>query len=91
LPFSTPVTMPTTPHGGRDRMMPVALRSRRMTGSRATAIAIAAAPAAPSRNQPSCAADGTGTECQPPGNVEINDSPRYWSGEDHLVPNGANP
>ena len=25
--------------------------------------------------QQTCAADGVGTECQSPGNVEINDSP----------------
>ena len=50
----------------------------------AVAAAIAAAPiaaaaptpaAAPSPMQQTCAADGVGTECQSPGNVEINDSP----------------
>ena len=38
----------------------------------------AAAPApagAPTPLQLTCAADGVGTECQSPGNVEINDSP----------------
>ena len=44
----------------------------------AVAVAIGAAPiaaAAPSPIQQSCATDGAGTECQSPGNVEINDSP----------------
>ncbi len=44
----------------------------------AVAAAIAAAPiaaAAPTPMQQTCSADGVGTECQSPGNVEINDSP----------------
>jgi hypothetical protein len=43
----------------------------------AAAVAIAAAPiaaAAPTTGQ-SCGASGTGTICQSPGNVQINDSP----------------
>ena len=44
----------------------------------AAAVAIAAAPtasAAPTLTEQSCAADGAGTECQSPGNVQIYDSP----------------
>ena len=44
----------------------------------AAAVAIAAAPtasAAPAPADQSCAADGGGTECQSPGNVQIYDSP----------------
>jgi hypothetical protein len=43
----------------------------------AAAVAIAAAPiaaAAPTTGQ-SCGASGTGTVCQSPGNVQINDAP----------------
>ena len=39
----------------------------------AAAVAIAAAPAAVAANQ--CSSVGPGTECQTPGNVQINDSP----------------
>jgi len=44
----------------------------------AAAVAITAAPiaaAAPTPMQQSCVNSGAGTECQSPGNVEINDSP----------------
>jgi hypothetical protein len=39
----------------------------------AAAVAIAAAPTAAAANQ--CSSVGPGTECQTPGNVQINDSP----------------
>ena len=44
----------------------------------AVAVAVGAAPiavAAPGPIQQSCTADGAGTECQSPGNVQIDDSP----------------
>ncbi len=44
----------------------------------AAALAITIAPiaaAAPTPIQQSCTSTGVGTECQSPGNVEINDSP----------------
>jgi hypothetical protein len=49
-----------------------------LLGSVATAVAIAAAPiasAAPITPQQPCATSGSGTVCQSPGNVQIDDAP----------------
>jgi hypothetical protein len=59
----------------------------------AAGVAIAAAPiaaAAPAPAQQSCAQTASGSECQSPGNVEINDSPPPvnfypYGGEDFLL------
>ena len=59
----------------------------------AAAVAVAAAPiaaAAPTPAQESCTQSASGSECQSPGNVEINDSPppvNYYpyGGEDFLL------
>jgi hypothetical protein len=52
-----------------------------LLGAAAAAVAISAAPIAsaadngPAVPQQSCAASGTGTVCESPGNVQINDTP----------------
>ena len=59
----------------------------------AAGAAIWAAPIAVAQtgDEPSCSTTGSDTECQSPGNVEINDSPAvldpepqypYWEGDD---------
>ena len=49
-----------------------------LLGSAATAVAVASAPiasAAPITPQRPCASSGSGTICQSPGNVQIDDAP----------------
>lgn len=49
-----------------------------LVGAAAAAAAIAAAPiaaAAAGPSQPNCTQNGTGSICQSPGNVQINDAP----------------
>lgn len=49
-----------------------------LVGAAAAAAAIAVAPtaaAAPGLSQPNCTANGVGSVCQSPGNVQINDAP----------------
>ena len=41
----------------------------------AAAVAIAAAPTAFAADHQSCSGSGSGTVCQSPGNVQINDNP----------------
>ena len=41
----------------------------------AAAVAIAAAPSAAAADPQSCSGTGSGTICQSPGNVQLNDSP----------------
>jgi hypothetical protein len=64
-----------------------------LLASGAAGVAIAAAPiaaAAPTPAQESCVQSASGSECQTPGNVEINDSPPPvnfypYGGEDFLL------
>jgi hypothetical protein len=68
--------LPDGDHSWRENTVRIKLRYiTPLFGTAAAAVAILAAPIAAADTGQSCSADGSGTICQSPGNVQINDAP----------------